>query len=380
MYWGGGLFRGGRHWNQQGQRPARRPQRARPAGGGQDLVLRRGRRQVLQHLHLGGQPERRAGHGHAPRYRDDRGVEVDADRRRPGQRATDVLADGGRCPAPAAWPRWLCHHRRSVTSVSADVVAERQMYWGPGAPSGIRGGHAAAGVTTPSATWLFAEGIQGGCGSTFDTFVLLFNQNATPIDVTVEFFGQAGAKLAEDARAPSGPGARQRVGPGSTRASIEPGVLDPVRLHAAVRRRARRVLARDDRGPRDGRRHRAGAEVGICRRSAGRLPDVPGRQRRGQAPLQHVLPDLQPGRQATATVTVYFYTEGGNSGVTKTMRCRRSRARRCGRCSTTNWPTRSSRRSSRRPQPIVVERVVYWGRNNKAGHASLGTRWLTTSR
>ena len=57
------------------------------------------------------------------------------------------------------------------------------MYWGPGAPSGIHGGHAAVGVTTPSATWLFAEGVQGGPGSgerSFDTYLLLFNQNATP--------------------------------------------------------------------------------------------------------------------------------------------------------------------------------------------------------
>ena len=127
------------------------------SGGGQDLVLRRGRRQVLQHLHLGGQPQRRAGDRHRllPRRR---GCGGGADRRRARQRPTDVLADGG--ARPGACQPGRAGFATIVTS-DLDVVAERQMYWGPGAPSGIHGGHAAAGVTTPSATWLFAEGIQG---------------------------------------------------------------------------------------------------------------------------------------------------------------------------------------------------------------------------
>ena len=61
--------------------------------------------------------------------------------------------------------------------------------------------------------------------------MLLFNQNATPIDVTVEFFGQAGAKLAETTRTIGGL-TRDDVWAKELPALDEPGVLDPCDIHA----------------------------------------------------------------------------------------------------------------------------------------------------
>lgn len=81
------------------------------------------------------------------------------------------------------------------------IVAERAVYWGtPSATDPTRPvfpwkeGHAVAGIEAPQTTWAFAEGRQGGdpSGATFDSFFLLVNPNASPIQVRATFVTEDG--------------------------------------------------------------------------------------------------------------------------------------------------------------------------------------------
>jgi uncharacterized repeat protein (TIGR01451 family) len=74
-----------------------------------------------------------------------------------------------------------------ATSASVEVTSEdglplaveRTQFWGEGS----YGGHTENAVPAPSQRWYFAEGSQGY----FDTFVLIGNPQATPVDVTLTF-------------------------------------------------------------------------------------------------------------------------------------------------------------------------------------------------
>jgi len=69
------------------------------------------------------------------------------------------------------------------------VIAERAMYF-----DAFRSGHDALGVTSPSATWLFAEGFTGGNAATaFETYLLLANTNTTETVATVDYLLDSGA-------------------------------------------------------------------------------------------------------------------------------------------------------------------------------------------
>jgi hypothetical protein len=71
-----------------------------------------------------------------------------------------------------------------VHSTNAQPLAvERTMSW----DSRGYGGHG-GGAASPSTRWLFAEGAQGF----FKTFILLANDNASPVDVTVKFLLEGG--------------------------------------------------------------------------------------------------------------------------------------------------------------------------------------------
>jgi hypothetical protein len=75
-----------------------------------------------------------------------------------------------------------------VTSTAAlPLVVERSVYW----DSTYYGGHTGSAVEQPGTNWLFAEGSQGF----FDTYLLLANANATPVDVTVRFLLESGAPI-----------------------------------------------------------------------------------------------------------------------------------------------------------------------------------------
>jgi hypothetical protein len=81
------------------------------------------------------------------------------------------------------------------TRVRSDVpiAAERAMYVVRGQNSWL-GGHASAGITRPSPTWLFSE---GASGRFFDTWLLLANPNAAPATVKITWLREGAPPLSE---------------------------------------------------------------------------------------------------------------------------------------------------------------------------------------
>lgn len=73
------------------------------------------------------------------------------------------------------------------------ILVERAMYF-RFSPGEHWEGHASSASPAPSTTWFLAEGNTGGF---FDTFVLLANPNATPVDVTVRYLTDEGVKKTE---------------------------------------------------------------------------------------------------------------------------------------------------------------------------------------
>ena len=67
------------------------------------------------------------------------------------------------------------------------IVAARSVYFG----AGWRGGESSEG-STPSTTWLYAE---GPTGPFFDTFLLMANPGATPATVTVTYYPETGGPV-----------------------------------------------------------------------------------------------------------------------------------------------------------------------------------------
>jgi subtilisin-like proprotein convertase family protein len=82
---------------------------------------------------------------------------------------------------PAASVSAVVHSTQGIP-----LAAERTMIWDT---SGY-GGHGGTAVA-PSTRWLFAEGAQGF----FNTFVLMANDNASPVDVTVKFLIEGGGVM-----------------------------------------------------------------------------------------------------------------------------------------------------------------------------------------
>ncbi|MCL4810946.1 MAG: hypothetical protein KJ061_00600, partial [Vicinamibacteraceae bacterium] len=84
---------------------------------------------------------------------------------------------------------------RGGTDVSAEItsdqpiIVERAMYLDDGAGPRPRfyAGHEAAGILEPQSRWFFAE---GATGSFFDTYLLVLNQEAVPLDLRFTFLRQ----------------------------------------------------------------------------------------------------------------------------------------------------------------------------------------------
>jgi photosystem II stability/assembly factor-like uncharacterized protein len=79
------------------------------------------------------------------------------------------------------------------TRVHADlpIVAERSMYWTTG---NGEASHDSIGVPGPRTTWYLADGRSGrGSGRSFETFTLVQNPNATPVDIEVTYLTADGA-------------------------------------------------------------------------------------------------------------------------------------------------------------------------------------------
>ncbi|WP_396625961.1 hypothetical protein [Luteitalea sp.] len=74
------------------------------------------------------------------------------------------------------------------------VIAERAMYF-----DAFMSGHDALGVTSPSTTWLFAEGNTAGGGAiAFETYLLLANTNSTATTATVDYLLDNGQVVSRD--------------------------------------------------------------------------------------------------------------------------------------------------------------------------------------
>ena len=80
--------------------------------------------------------------------------------------------------------------------VSSDqpILAERAVYWSSNGITFIEG-HASPGVTEEATKWAFAEGIEGVVqqdGPSHDSYFLISNANATPLDVKATFVREDG--------------------------------------------------------------------------------------------------------------------------------------------------------------------------------------------
>jgi hypothetical protein len=79
-------------------------------------------------------------------------------------------------------------------------VAERAMYFSVINSGQLSGGHASAGVTSPSTSWFLAE---GATGSYFNTFLLLANPQATATTATLTYLPSSGAPVTRTVDVPA---------------------------------------------------------------------------------------------------------------------------------------------------------------------------------
>ena len=128
----------------EGQRPARRPQRARQPAAAKTWYFAEGEGKFFNTFISVANPNDTPATVTAS-YRDDAGVEVTQTDVVPGQRPTDVLADGGALRAPPAGPRRLCHHRHLRSRRgrrAADVLGAGRAVRHPRRPCGGGRDHA----------------------------------------------------------------------------------------------------------------------------------------------------------------------------------------------------------------------------------------------
>ena len=74
------------------------------------------------------------------------------------------------------------------------MLAERAVYWSSNGITFIEG-HNSPGVTAEATKWAFAEGIEGVVqpgGPAHDSFFLISNANATPLEVRATFVREDG--------------------------------------------------------------------------------------------------------------------------------------------------------------------------------------------
>jgi hypothetical protein len=365
MYWGGGLFRGGKSWSQPVSDMRGGHNEKGANAGAKTWYFAEGEGKFFNTFFSVANSNATPATVTAT-YRNDAGEEF--------TQSDVVPANGRRTFWPTSMlsgvlPAGRAGFATTITS-DIDVVAERQMYWGPGAPFGISGGHAAMGVTNPAAQWLFAEGVQGGPGG-FDTYLLLFNQQATPTTVTVKFFGDGGIPLAEVVR----------TMPAGTRDNVPASIFPALANQAfAIQVDASQPIVAERavywRGFSEGHAT-AGATAahmkwGFAEGQQGGFLMYQDARDTDKRRFNTFFPIYNPGA-TPANVTVYFYTEGGSTGVTKQIAVP-AKSRQ------TIWTVEYEELANQKfatffasDQPIVVERAVYWGANNRAGHASVGT-------
>ena len=290
---------------------------------------------------------------------------------------TQVIAPRGRAtfwPSSPTLLRGAAYGGRTsgfstIVTSDVDVIAERQMYWG--GASGYDAGHAAMGIPTLSPTWLFAEGSQGGVTG-FDTWLLLLNPGAAPVNAQVEFFDVNGQLLAQTTKAI---GARARAQVWAGEFPTLAGQAFGIRVTAPTGIAAERAVYW--RGYREGHAT-AGTPVparkwGFAEGKQGGFALYQDANDADKRRFNTFYPLFNPSPVA-ANVTLFFYLEGGgNVGKTVTLTLAPNSRR-------TYWAAEDPDLANQKfaafvasDQPIVAERVVYWGQNFRSGHASLGT-------
>ncbi|BCS32940.1 hypothetical protein TBR22_A21640 [Luteitalea sp. TBR-22] len=390
MYWGGGLYRGDKVWTQKVNDMRGGHAEHGATSGAKKWYFAEGEARYFNSFISVANPNAVATKVRAT-YRDDAGRKytdteiVPAFGRRtfwPTAAIGDKLKDGQAGFATVV--ESLADNSTTddaFTGEAQDIVAERQMYWG----AGIRGGTVAMGITEPEDTWLFAEGIQGSLAPgapVYETFVLLFNPNASPIDIKVEFFGQGGAKLAEVTRTVAAD-ARDNVWAREVEYPVGSGLYPlrnaafSIRTTSAAEFIAERAVYWGSfaEGSATGGASAPALKWGFAEGQQGGFLMYQDDNDTDKRRFNTFFPIYNPGT-TPATVTVHFYTENGdtgNQGVTKTITVP-------GQSRETVWTLLYDELANGKfatffssDQPIVVERAMYWGRGNKAGHAALGT-------
>jgi hypothetical protein len=91
--------------------------------------------------------------------------------------------------------------RSFATTVTAPqaILVERAMYF-RGPHGAFEGGHASAAVPVGARDWFLAE---GSTGAWFETFVLISNPNATPVNATIRYLTPAGVARTETRTLPA---------------------------------------------------------------------------------------------------------------------------------------------------------------------------------
>ncbi len=157
----------------------RRAHREGDERSGADVVFRRRLGRLLPHVSAARESRRRGEHGDGDvSARGDepsvaRTYELDAD---------IAPHDPGRGRSRARRPvvRHDGRRSRAAASPSARCISATNPIW--------KGGHESLGETAPSTTWFLAE---GATGAGFDTFILVANPNAEPVDVTYTFLSDS---------------------------------------------------------------------------------------------------------------------------------------------------------------------------------------------
>jgi len=189
--------------------------------------------------------------------------------------------------------------------------------------------------------------------------------------VTVKFFGNGGVQLAEVTRT-MGPGTRDNVP-----SSVLPALANQafaMQVEASQPIVAERAVYW--RGLTEGHATAGATEArlkwGFAEGLQGGFLMYQDSKDTDKRRFNTFFPIYNPGT-TPATVTVFFYIEGANTGVKKTVTVpAQSRE--------TVWTLLYDELANQKfatffasDQPVVVERVVYWGANNRAGHASMGS-------
>lgn len=268
--------------------------------------------------------------------------------------------------------------RQTSGGTSADLVVERAMYW-----NGFEGGHGSAGVTAPSTTWLFAEGVGGGDASfSFQTFLLLANPGTTDATATITFFRDLGGLVTKDVLVRAGRRVTLslndlRFDPGNVAAlanasySIRVSSTQPVLAERAVYWSSNGItFIEGNNSP------GVTAEATKWAFAEG----IEGVVQQGGPPHDTYFLISNANTQPLEIRATFMREDGRGVVVTRTVPAQ-SRAT----ILTSGIPALSHHRfaafiesANATPLPFVAERATYWGAGYYGGHGATGVPWTGT--